>query len=122
MNSVGAKLNSCWRTYRGTLQKAVVKAPTTEVLHHTCCSYHDLVRCADQWLTPCESTGGKELVLGVLQRVFGDAVNLVCGDYKKASEACRALPKLPSLGTNDRKIENYIEVLAEAAITFGRKN
>ncbi|XP_049527508.1 protein abhd-3.2-like [Dermacentor silvarum] len=122
MNSVGAKLNSCWRTFRGHMQKAVVKAPITGVLPHTCCAYHDLVSCADQSLTPCESTGGKELSVGVLERAFGDAVNLVCGEHTKGSEACKALPKLPALGASDRKIDNYIELLAEAAVTFGRKN
>lgn len=122
MNSVGAKLNSCWRTFRGHLQKAVVKAPITGVLPHTCCAYHDLVSCADQSLTPCESTGGKELSVGVLERAFGDAVNLVCGEHTKGSEACKALPKLPALGASDRKIDNYIELLAEAAVTFGRQN
>ncbi|XP_049267144.1 uncharacterized protein LOC119373836 [Rhipicephalus sanguineus] len=117
MNSVGKKLNSCWRTFRGIVQKAIVKAPIKDVLPYTCCSYHDLVGCTDQSLTPCESTGGKEFALDLLQRVFGDAVNLVCNKYKKGSEACKALPKLPSLGAKDRKVDNYVELLVEAAGT-----
>ncbi|KAH7971914.1 hypothetical protein HPB52_003707 [Rhipicephalus sanguineus] len=121
MNSVGKKLNSCWRTFRGIVQKAIVKAPIKDVLPYTCCSYHDLVGCTDQSLTPCESTGGKEFALDLLQRVFGDAVNLVCNKYKKGSEACKALPKLPSLGAKDRKVDNYVELLVEAAGTIGHK-
>ncbi|XP_037274657.2 uncharacterized protein LOC119167300 [Rhipicephalus microplus] len=122
MNSVGTKLNSCWRTFRGEVQRAVAKASTKDVIFYTCCSYHELVNCADQSLTPCESSGGKRLSLNLLQAAFGDAVDLLCGEHKKGSQACKALPELPALGANDRKVENYVELLAAAASTIGRKN
>ncbi|KAL1419546.1 hypothetical protein MTO96_025289 [Rhipicephalus appendiculatus] len=122
MNSVGTKLNSCWRAFQGAVQKAVVKAHTKDAIFYTCCSYHDLADCADQSLTPCESSGEKRFALDALQGVFGDSVNLLCGEYKNGSHACKALPKLPALGAHDVKIENYLELLAAAAITIGSKN
>ncbi|KAH7971915.1 hypothetical protein HPB52_003708 [Rhipicephalus sanguineus] len=122
MNSVGTKLNSCWRTFRAAVQKAVIKAQANKVVFYTCCSYHDLTSCADQSLTPCESGGGKRFALDSLLGVFGESLNLACGDYTAGSQACRALPKLPDLGANDRRIENYIELLAETAIALGHKN
>ncbi|KAL3195653.1 hypothetical protein MRX96_001783 [Rhipicephalus microplus] len=96
--------------------------PTKDVIFYACCSYHKLVNCADQSLTPCESSGGKRLSLNLLQAAFGDAVDLLCGEHKKGSQACKALPELPALDANDRKVENYVELLAAAASTIGRKN
>ncbi|XP_050037188.2 uncharacterized protein [Dermacentor andersoni] len=122
MNTVGTKINACLRGLHGGLERAVVKAPTKEVIHYACCSYGDVEECLGKALTQCERVGAKQLTFGLLQHVFGETLSLVCDDYTKGSQACESLPKLPALGPTDRKVENYIELLIEAASTIGRKN
>ncbi|KAH7941732.1 hypothetical protein HPB49_016613 [Dermacentor silvarum] len=107
---------------RSGLQKAVVKAPNQDILHYACCSYGDLVDCLEPVLTPCEKVRGKEFTLKLMENVFGEALELVCGNYKRESEACKHLPKLPALGPKDSKLESYIELLIETATTFGRRS
>ncbi|KAH6926494.1 hypothetical protein HPB50_018884 [Hyalomma asiaticum] len=115
MNSVGTALHSCWGTFRDSLQKAISKAPS-----RTAC--HDLESCAEQSLTPCESTGGKDVFIGMLRRAFVEPINLTCDEYSKGSEACKSLPKLPALGAHDPKVESYIELLAQVAGTANHRN
>ncbi|KAL1419544.1 hypothetical protein MTO96_025287 [Rhipicephalus appendiculatus] len=124
MNSVGKKLNSCWKdiprnSAKGSCEGTRQGRSPLPVLvtYTTICTTAPTSN-----LKPCESTGGKDFALDLLQRVFGDAVGLVCGKHKKGSDACRALPKLPALGANDRKVENYVELLVEAVSTIGVKN
>ncbi|XP_037576797.2 uncharacterized protein LOC119459021 [Dermacentor silvarum] len=119
---VGVKINACMNGIRSGLQKAVVKAPNQDILHYACCSYGDLVDCLEPALTPCEEAGGKEFTLKWMDLVFGEALNLVCGNYKRGSEACKTLPKLPALGPKDRKLEGYIELIIETATAFGRRS
>lgn len=120
MNTAGEKLNSCWKTLREDVQKAVIKAPTNQVVFYTCCSFYDMVSCANQSLTPCESSSSRQQALDSLFGVYRRSQSMVCGNYTEGSQACEALPKLPDLDANDRKIENYIELLAETAIAVGR--
>lgn len=122
INSVGVKIDACMNGIRSGLQKAVVKAPNQDILHYACCSYGDLVDCLEPALAPCEEVGGKEFTLKWMDLVFGEALNLVCGNYKRGSEACKTLPKLPALGPKDRKLEGYIELIIETATAFGRRS
>ncbi|KAL1419535.1 hypothetical protein MTO96_025279 [Rhipicephalus appendiculatus] len=122
MNTIGAKINACLKGLHGGLEKAVVKAPTAEVIHYACCSYGDVEDCLDKAMTQCESVGAKELTVGLLNHVFGETLSLVCDDYTRGSQACKSLPKLPPLSAADRKVENYLELLIEAANTIGRKH
>uniref|UniRef100_A0A6M2D2T7 Putative conserved secreted protein n=1 Tax=Rhipicephalus microplus TaxID=6941 RepID=A0A6M2D2T7_RHIMP len=122
INSVGTELNSCWTTFRESVRRAVLKARTNEVIFYTCCSFQELTSCAKKPLTPCESSGGQRIALDWMDGVFRESLSLLCGDYEKGSQACKALPKLPDLSANDRKIENLIELLAEVAVAVGHKN
>lgn len=122
MNSHGDKMHKCMQSFHDILEQAVVKGPSSEVLHYTCCAYHELLDCVYKTLTPCESVGSKDLMIDVLNQVFGETLNLVCGRYTKGSSACQALPPLPQLGPQDRKIANYVELLLEASSARGRKN
>ncbi|KAH7972722.1 hypothetical protein HPB52_016208 [Rhipicephalus sanguineus] len=122
MNTIGGKINACLKGLHGGLEKAVVKAPTADVIHYACCSYGDVEDCLDKAMTQCESVGAKELTVGLLNHVFGETLSLVCDDYTRGSQACKSLPKLPPLGATDRKAENYVELLIEAASTIGRKD
>ncbi|KAL1419545.1 hypothetical protein MTO96_025288 [Rhipicephalus appendiculatus] len=121
MNSAGTKLNACWKTLHEAVQKAVNKAPTNQVIFYTCCSFYDLVSCTDPLLAPCEG-GARQTAFDSLFGMFIESQSLACGVYTQGSPACKALPKLPDLDATDRKIENYIELLAETAIAFGRAN
>ncbi|KAH6926495.1 hypothetical protein HPB50_018885 [Hyalomma asiaticum] len=122
MNSVGTALNSCWRTFRNSLRKALSKAPFKDIVNYGCCACHDLESCVEQTLTPCESTGGKDVLIGMLRRAFVEPINLTCKEYSKGSEACKSLPKLPALGAHDLKDGGYIELLAQAAGTANHRN
>ncbi|KAL1419551.1 hypothetical protein MTO96_025292 [Rhipicephalus appendiculatus] len=121
LNSVGTEMNACMTGIRTTMQKAIGKAPPNDVVHYACCSYADLLDCMDSVLTPCEEDGGKEFTIGLLEQVFGETLSLVCGNYRKGSELCKALPKLPSPGPKDRKIEGYLELLLEVGNTLSRR-
>ncbi|KAH7972919.1 hypothetical protein HPB52_018870 [Rhipicephalus sanguineus] len=104
------------------MQKAVVKAPASEVIHYMCCSYGDLLECLDPVLTPCEENGGKEFITGVLEHVFGETLSLVCGNYQRGSQPCTSLPKLPPLGPKDPEIDSFLELLLEVLNSLGRRN
>ncbi|KAK8761139.1 hypothetical protein V5799_027594 [Amblyomma americanum] len=77
-----------------------------------------MVDCISQALTPCEGVGAKDYTLGLLERVFGKVLKLVCVEHAPGSAACKAVPRLPPLGAQDLRIENYVELFAEAAATI----
>ncbi|KAH6925060.1 hypothetical protein HPB50_000220 [Hyalomma asiaticum] len=122
MNSHGGEIHKCVKGFHNTLERAILKGPAQETIHYTCCSYHDAVDCIANALTPCESVGSKDFMIGVIEQMFGETLNLVCGRYTKGSQNCRSLPQLPQLGAKDRRIGNLVELLLEAASTLGRKN
>ncbi|XP_050037831.1 uncharacterized protein [Dermacentor andersoni] len=122
MNSQGGKLHKCIKDFVSTMERAIVKAPAKDVIHYTCCSYHDTVECLSKSLTPCESVGSKDFIIRVVEEMFGETLNLVCGRYTKGSENCKSLPQLPRLGAKDRRVSNIVEILLEAAGTLGRKH
>ncbi|KAL1428759.1 hypothetical protein MTO96_016891 [Rhipicephalus appendiculatus] len=122
MNSQGAKLHKCISNFKGILERAVVKAPPKDVIHYTCCSYSETVDCLSDALAPCKSVGAQDYMVGIVEEMFGETLNLVCGRYKKGSAECKSLPQLPRLGAKDRRLDNIVEILLEAAGTLGRKN
>lgn len=122
LNSVGKEINGCFKDIHESLQQSVAKAPPKEVIHYVCCSYGDLHGCLDRTLAPCENDGGKKLITGLLEEALGEPLSLVCRNYRSGSENCKALPKLPSLGPNDHKIDGFLELLIEASKMVGRKN
>ncbi|KAH7940633.1 hypothetical protein HPB49_002664 [Dermacentor silvarum] len=115
MNSVGTKINACLKGFHSLVQRAVVKAQAKHVIGHACCSYHDALDCLRNALTPCDSAGSIEFATGLLGKVFGETLHLVCGEHTEGSEACKTLPEVPKLGPRDRKIDNYVELLVEVA-------
>ncbi|KAH6925059.1 hypothetical protein HPB50_000219 [Hyalomma asiaticum] len=121
-NSHGHQLHKCVGSFRETLERAVLKRPAKEVIDYTCCAYYDLLDCVSKTLTPCESVGSKALMLGFLEQVFGETLNLVCDQHTKGSKACQVLPQLPELRPKDRRIENVIELVLETSSTLGHKN
>ncbi|KAL1428760.1 hypothetical protein MTO96_016892 [Rhipicephalus appendiculatus] len=122
MNSHGAEIHKCIKGFHDTLERAIMKGPVKETVHYTCCSYHDTLDCISNALTPCESVGSKDFMIGVIEQMFGETLNLVCGRYTKGSENCQSLPQLPQLDAKDRRIDNMVELLLEAAGTIGRKD
>ncbi|KAL1419532.1 hypothetical protein MTO96_025276 [Rhipicephalus appendiculatus] len=122
MNSVGTKMHACMRVLKEDLQRAIVKAPTKDVIPHACCSYGTAEDCVHQVLAPCKEVGADEYATAVLKQVFGRTLELVCDKYAGNSDACKSLPTLPELGPNDPKAENYVELLIRAANTIGHRN
>ncbi|KAH7940628.1 hypothetical protein HPB49_002659 [Dermacentor silvarum] len=122
VNSVGTQVNACMRSLKRDLQRSIVKAPTKDVIYHTCCSYGDAEGCIHQALTPCNGVGADEYVSRLLSDVLGGTLELVCGNYTVNSDACKARPKLPQLGPDDRTSENFVELIIGAANTIGRKD
>ncbi|XP_037274659.2 uncharacterized protein LOC119167304 [Rhipicephalus microplus] len=114
LNSVGAKLHSCVNDLQGSLQKAVLKAPKKDLIPHLCCSYGGLLDCAEPALTPCDKVGGKEFMTSLLDKVLGEVLTPLCKKYKRGSDFCKALPNLPALGPNDRKVQSFVELIIEA--------
>ncbi|XP_037501590.1 uncharacterized protein LOC125756125 [Rhipicephalus sanguineus] len=122
MNSQGAKLHKCMNDFQGILERAVVKAPTKDIIHYTCCYYAQTVDCLYNALAPCKRVGAQDYMVKIAEDMFGETLNLVCGRYKKGSAECKSLPPLPRLGAKDRRLNNVVEILLEAAGTLGRKN
>nr|XP_037275350.1 uncharacterized protein LOC119168003 [Rhipicephalus microplus] len=122
MNSHGVQIHKCIKGFHDTVERAIIKGSVKETVHYTCCSYHDTLDCISSALDPCESVGSKDFMIGVIEQMFGETLNLVCGRYTKGSDNCKSLPQLPPLDAKDRRIGNMVEVLLEAAGTIGRKN
>lgn len=122
MNSIGTKMHACMRVLKEDLQRAVVKAPTKDVIPHACCSYGVTEDCLLRVLEPCKEVGADEYAAALLKKVFGRTLELVCDEYVGNSDACKSLSTLPQLGPNDPKAENYIELLIRAADTIGHKD
>ncbi|XP_072145445.1 uncharacterized protein [Dermacentor andersoni] len=122
MNGHGEKIHKCFKGFQSRLERAIVKGPGNEVIHYACCSHHETIDCVSNALASCESVGSKDFMLGVIEQMFGETLDLVCGSYTKGSAGCRALPKLPELGNKDRRIGNLIELLLEAAGRVGSKS
>ncbi|KAH7941249.1 hypothetical protein HPB49_011281 [Dermacentor silvarum] len=122
MESVGNGIHKCMTRFHDHLERAVVKAAAKDVIHHSCCIYNDLLDCSSKALAPCERVHAKDFVLGILDDIFGEVVHLVCGQYIKSTDACNALPPLASLNDDDQRFSTYIELIMEAAATYGHKN
>ncbi|KAL1428761.1 hypothetical protein MTO96_016893 [Rhipicephalus appendiculatus] len=84
--------------------------------HGTSC-----VGCWSKTLAPCERVRAKEFALGILDDIFGEVVHLVCGRYLKSTDACNELPPLPQMEEGDERVGTYIELVMEAAATYGRR-
>lgn len=122
MNSVGAKIHACVRGFHSSSERAIVKGPRDQVIHHACCAYHNGLDCIAKALAPCDSVGGKDFIVGIIETAFGSALDLLCGSHTKGSAECKALPTLPAPGPNDRRITNIVELLTEVAASIHRKN
>ncbi|KAH7942356.1 hypothetical protein HPB49_023336 [Dermacentor silvarum] len=122
LNAHGEKIHKCIKGFHNFLERVIVKGPAEEVIHYTCCSYQDTLDCIGDALASCETVGSKDFMIGVIEQMFGETLNLVCGRFTKGSEGCRTLPQLPELGAKDRRIDNLVEVLLEAAGSLGRKS
>ncbi|KAL1466548.1 hypothetical protein MTO96_026586 [Rhipicephalus appendiculatus] len=121
MNSIGTKVHACLRVLKEDLQRAVVKAPTKDVIPHVCCSYGVFEDCIHRALAPCKGVGAEEYVTTLLNKVFGSTLELACDEKASDSDACKTLPALSQLGPNDPKAENYVELLILAANTIGHR-
>ncbi|XP_050037842.2 uncharacterized protein [Dermacentor andersoni] len=122
MESVGHGMHKCMTHFHEHLERAVVKAAVKDVIHHSCCIYNDLLDCCSKALAPCERVHAKDFVVGILEDIFGEIVHLVCGRYIKSTDACSALPPLASLDEDDERFSTYIELIMEAAATYGHRN
>ncbi|KAH9377631.1 hypothetical protein HPB48_019250 [Haemaphysalis longicornis] len=85
-------------------------------------AYHNGLDCIAKALAPCDSVGGKDFIVGIIETAFGSALDLLCGSHTKGSAECKALPTLPAPGPNDRRITNIVELLTEVAASIHRKN
>ncbi|XP_054928315.1 uncharacterized protein [Dermacentor andersoni] len=122
LNAHGENIHKCFKAFHSLLERAIVKGPASEVIHYACCSHYDAIDCVSNALASCESVDSKDFMIGVIQQMFGETLNLVCGRYTKGSEGCRSLPQLPELDAKDRRIGNLVELLLEAAGSIGRKS
>lgn len=119
MNAAGAKLHSCMSKLGDKLQRGTSKAPKKEVIHYSCCSYHEALQCVEDALAGCDTDDGKEFMTGSMENIFGETLSLVCGQYSRGSSACKQLPELPQLGADEPKITNVIEQAILVASSLG---
>ncbi|KAH6925061.1 hypothetical protein HPB50_000221 [Hyalomma asiaticum] len=120
LNSVGTKLHKCMGSLSDTLQRGTSKAPPKEVIHYSCCAYHDALQCVEDSVSSCDTEYGKEFMTGSMESIFGETLSLVCGQYSRGSTACKQLPALPELKPDETKINNVIELAMRVAGSLGK--
>lgn len=95
MNKAGNQLNLCYKTMRDDMEKGAIGAPKDKTLGYACCSFHAVEDCFDEALEGCSDTPAKHFMNDIMEKVFGEPLSLVCGQYVRGSDSCRELPKLP---------------------------
>ncbi|XP_050037817.1 uncharacterized protein [Dermacentor andersoni] len=123
MNSVGAKLNICIKNLYEGLQTAVSNAQREEIVYYSCCSYHSTVDCAEAALADCDEpdSPAREYITSVMERVFGQVLELVCGPYSRGSASCREQPPLPPLAANAPRTPSLVELAIQIATSLRKK-
>ncbi|XP_070378348.1 uncharacterized protein [Dermacentor albipictus] len=121
LNSVGTRLHKCMGTLSNTLHRGTSKAPPKEVIHYSCCAYHDALQCVEDSVSGCDTDAGNEFMVGSMESIFGETLSLVCGQYSRGSAACKQLPALPELGPDETQITNVIELATRVASSLGQK-
>ncbi|KAL1428754.1 hypothetical protein MTO96_016886 [Rhipicephalus appendiculatus] len=81
-----------------------------------------LLDCFGHALENCSGTPAKEFMTNLLEKVFGEPLSLICGQYTRDSDACRTLPKLaPPADSKDFGKKGFIELAIEhAGAAFNR--
>uniref|UniRef100_A0A023FR73 Putative secreted protein n=1 Tax=Amblyomma cajennense TaxID=34607 RepID=A0A023FR73_AMBCJ len=121
LNAHGTQLHGCMSSLSDKLQRGTTKAPVKEVIHYSCCAYHEALQCVEESLADCDTDAGREFMAGSMESIFGETLSLVCGAYSRGSRACQELPKLPELGADEPRITNVIEQAISVASSLGKK-
>ncbi|KAL3205796.1 hypothetical protein MRX96_040614 [Rhipicephalus microplus] len=122
LNKAGKDINLCHAKMRDTMEIGIVAAPRGQTIGYPCCGYHATQDCFGNALENCSGTPAKEFMSSVLEKVFGEPLSLVCGQYTRDSEACRTLPKLATpADSKDFGKKGFIELAIDhAAAVFNR--
>lgn len=119
MNKAGKEINQCQAKMRDKMEMGLLVAPQDKTVGYVCCAYHDTQDCVDDHLEGCSDTPAKELMRSIMDKVFGDPLSLICGQYTRNSEACRSLPKLAApTDSNDFGKKGLIELAIDYAGAF----
>ncbi|CAG2172557.1 unnamed protein product [Oppiella nova] len=90
MNKYSNVIGKCYDTIINELLGAK-NAPENKRIPHMCCDYLKYLKCCEDGLAgKCEP---KHIETGIwfTRMVFGDAINLLCGDYTEESDKCSKL-------------------------------
>ncbi|KAH7971870.1 hypothetical protein HPB52_003493 [Rhipicephalus sanguineus] len=117
-NKAGTAINKCYAKMRDQMEVGVT-APRGQTIGYACCGYHDTKDCFGEALENCSGTPAKEFMTSILDKVFGEPLSLICGEYSRDSDACRTLPKLtlPS-DSKDFGKKGLIELAIDHAAAF----
>ncbi|XP_065301175.2 uncharacterized protein [Dermacentor albipictus] len=116
MNKAGKGLNQCQAKMRDDMEIGVLAAPRDKITGYACCAYHANQDCFDNALQDCTGTPAQEFMRGIMDKVFGEPLSLVCGQYSRDSDACRNLPQLaPPTDSKDFGKKGLIELAIEHA-------
>uniref|UniRef100_A0A023GA68 Putative secreted protein n=1 Tax=Amblyomma triste TaxID=251400 RepID=A0A023GA68_AMBTT len=123
LNKVGTDLNRCHKTMRDDMEKGIVVAPKDKTSGYACCAFHTVEDCFDEALEGCSDTPAKQFMHEIMEKVFGEPLSLVCGQYMRGSDACKELPKLP-FPTDDKNFgkSTLMELAIDHAGSFFNKH
>ncbi|XP_050037823.1 uncharacterized protein [Dermacentor andersoni] len=121
MNEAGDQLHRCMVTMRDDMETGLVAAPRKQIIHYSCCAFHKTQDCFDDALAQCPNTAAKEFMDDVMEKVFGEVLGLVCGQYSRGSTACKELPVLtPPDSENFGNMDLFELAIQNAAILGSR--
>lgn len=94
MNKAGKGLNQCQAKMRDNMEIGAVAAPRGKNIAYACCAYHANQDCFDKVLEDCSGTPAQDFMKAIMDKVFGEPLSLICGQYSRDSDACYTLPQL----------------------------
>ncbi|XP_050037824.1 uncharacterized protein [Dermacentor andersoni] len=116
MNKAGKGLKQCQAKMRDDMEIGALVAPRDKITGYACCAYHANQDCFDNALQDCSGTPAQELMRGIMEKVFGEPLSLICGHYSRDSDACRSLPQLaPPTDSKDFGKKGLVELAIEHA-------
>lgn len=120
VNKAGPGLTPCVNGLYVGLHRAASKANEQPKIAYACCDYIDFKSCAKKALRSlCGSTESEEFFNEIIEKVFGEVLNLTCGKFSNELSLCDALPKLSTEDDKEALRRHFIDAIAVISGSLG---
>lgn len=93
---------------------------TFSVRPSSCSDYIDFNNCATKALrSHCDSQEAEEFFKEIMDKVFGEVLNLTCGKFSNEPSLCDALPKLSTEDDKEALRRHFIDAIAVISGSLG---